>query len=53
MRPAARRGGQPLISGRVLRAPGLRSAAAGLFAVNAVAVLLGAGFAARTRRSAG
>ncbi|MEU3573497.1 MFS transporter, partial [Kitasatospora sp. NPDC036755] len=34
-RRIARRGGQPLISGRVLRAPGLRPAAAGLFAVMA------------------
>ncbi|MFJ6380670.1 MFS transporter [Kitasatospora sp. NPDC092039] len=34
-RRVARRGGQPLISGRVLRAPGLRPAAAGLFAIMA------------------
>ncbi|MFH8383242.1 MFS transporter [Kitasatospora sp. NPDC018058] len=34
-RGIARRGGQPLISGRVLRAPGLRPAAAGLFAIMA------------------
>ncbi|MEV7187901.1 MFS transporter [Kitasatospora sp. NPDC093102] len=34
-RRIARRGGQPLISGRVLRAPGLRPAAAGLFSIMA------------------
>ncbi|MQS12180.1 MFS transporter [Streptomyces kaniharaensis] len=34
-RAVARRGGQPLISGRVLRAPGLRPAAAGLFMIMA------------------
>ncbi|MER7757229.1 MFS transporter [Kitasatospora sp. NPDC097643] len=32
-RTVARRGGQPLIAGRVLRAPGLRPAAAGLFTI--------------------
>ncbi|MFI6847436.1 MFS transporter [Kitasatospora sp. NBC_00085] len=34
-RRIARRGGQPLISGRVLRAPGLRPAAGGLFVIMA------------------
>ncbi|MFI9364514.1 MFS transporter [Kitasatospora sp. NPDC053057] len=34
-RGVARRGGQPLIPGRVLRAPGLRPAAAGLFTIMA------------------
>ncbi|MFE7530574.1 MFS transporter [Kitasatospora sp. NPDC057542] len=34
-RRIGRRGGQPLISGRVLRAPGLRPAAAGLFSIMA------------------
>ncbi|MFJ9695378.1 MFS transporter [Kitasatospora sp. NPDC101183] len=34
-RRVARRGGQPLISGRVLRAPGLRPSLAGLFTVMA------------------
>ncbi|AUY51800.1 MFS transporter [Streptomyces sp. CB01881] len=34
-RGIARRGGQPLISGRVLRAPGLRPAAGGLFMIMA------------------